>query len=96
MPRWADANHQGWGTSVSVKEMAGQDYCTKRGEANEDKTENGVDEAKKDRAYAVWDEANDGDERGEPGHQAGGGHQDSPPWGAVAQDQMGEGRASWR
>ncbi len=66
--------------------MAGQDYCTERGEAKEDKAEDGVDEVEEDRADAVGDEANDDDQCGEPGHQAGGGHQDSPPGGAVAQD----------
>ena len=66
--------------------MPGQDYCTERGEAEEDKAEDGVDEAEEGRADAVGDEANDDDQRGEPGHQAGAGHQDSPPGGAVAQD----------
>jgi hypothetical protein len=32
----------------------------------------------------VGDEANDDNQRGEPRHQAGGGHEDSPPGGAVA------------
>ena len=64
---------------------AGQDYCTERGEAKENKAEDGVDEAEEDRADAVGDEANDDDQRGEH-HQAGAGHQDSPPGGAVAQD----------
>jgi hypothetical protein len=52
--------------------MAGQDYCTERGEAEEDKAEDGVDEAEGGRADALGDEANDDDQRGEPGHQAGG------------------------
>jgi hypothetical protein len=34
----------------------------------------------------LGDEANDDDQGGEPGHQAGGGHQDSPYGSAVAQD----------
>src|ERR1700730_3087761 len=72
------------GTPRSVQEMAGQDYCTERGEANEDKAEDSVDEAKEDRPDAVGDEANDDNQRGEPRHQAGGGHEDSPPGGAVA------------
>ena len=54
--------------------MTGQDYPTERGEANEDKAENGVDEAEEGRTDAVGDEANDEDQRGEPGHQAGRGH----------------------
>ena len=66
--------------------MAGQDDCTKRGEAEEDQAENAVDEAEEARADAVGDEVNGDDQRGEPGHQAGGGHQDSPHRGAVAQD----------
>jgi len=66
--------------------MAGQDYCTERGEAKQDKPEDGVEEAEEDRTDAVRDEANDDNQRGEPGHQSGGGHQDSPDGGAVAQD----------
>lgn len=72
--------------SVLVQEVAGQDYCTERSEAKEDKAQDSVDETEEDRANAVGDEANDDDQRGEPGHQAGGGHQDSPHRGAVAQD----------
>jgi len=66
--------------------MAGQDYSTERGEANQDKGEDDIDEAEECRADAVGDEANDDDQGGEPGHQAGGGHQDSPHGSAVAQD----------
>ena len=71
--------------------MAGHDYCTERGEGKEDEAEGGVDEAEEGRADAVGHEANDEGQRGEPGHQAGGGHQDSPPGGVGAQDGMGEG-----
>ena len=71
--------------------MAGQDYCAERGEAEEDQAEDGVDEAEEGRADAVGEEANDNDQRGEPGHQAGGHHQDSPPGGFGAQDGMGKG-----
>ena len=63
----------------------GQYYCTKRGEAEEDKAEHGVDETKEDRAYAMWNEVNDDAQCDERSHQAGG-HQDSPSWCAVAQD----------
>ena len=66
--------------------MAGKDYCTERGEAKEDEPEDGIDEAEEDRVDAVGDEANDHDQSGEPSHQAGGGHQDSPPRGDGAQD----------
>jgi hypothetical protein len=59
-----------------VREFAGQDYCTELG----DNAEDGVDDAEEDRADAVGDEANDDDQRLEPRHQAGGGHQDSPPF----------------
>ena len=54
--------------------MAGQDYCTERGKAQEDKAEDGVDEAEEDRADAFGDEANDRDQHREPGHQAGSSH----------------------
>src|ERR1700691_6021273 len=65
-------------------EMAGHDDCTERGEAKQDKTEDRVDESKEDRADAVGNEANGDDRRGEPGREAGGGHQESPGGGAVA------------
>ena len=68
----------------------GQNYCAERGEAKENKAENGVDEAEEEGADALGDEAYEDDQHGEPGHQAGGGHQDSPPGGAVAQDCMSE------
>ena len=71
--------------------MAGHDDCTERGEGEENETEGGVDEAEEGRADAVGHEANDEDQRGEPGHQPGGDHQDSPPGGVGAQDGMGEG-----
>ena len=58
--------------------MAGQDYCTECGEGEEDEAEGGVDEAEEGRAKAVGHEANDEGQHSEPGHQAGGGHQDSP------------------
>ena len=80
------ANHKCWEPWVSAREAVGQNYCTERGEAKENEAENGVDEAEKDRADALGDEANDDDQHGEPGHQAGGGHQDSPPGSAVPQD----------
>jgi len=56
--------------------MAGQDYCTERGEAKEDKSENGIDEVEEVRTDAVGDATKDD---GAPltGHQAGGDHQDS-------------------
>ncbi|MFZ0862888.1 MAG: hypothetical protein WCA27_09990 [Candidatus Sulfotelmatobacter sp.] len=41
-------------------------YATKRGEAQEDKAEDSVDEAEKGQADAVRDEANDDDHGGEP------------------------------
>ena len=66
--------------------MAGQDYRTERGKAKEDKAEDSIHEAEEVRADAVGDEANDDGERRKPGHQAGGGHQDSQTGGAVAQD----------
>jgi len=44
---------------VSTQEMAGEDDCAERGEAEEDKAEDGVDEAEEVRADAVRDEAND-------------------------------------
>ena len=62
------ANHKCWEPCVSVQEMAGQDYCTERGEAEEDKAEDSVDEAEEGRADALGHEANDDDQRGEPGH----------------------------
>jgi len=62
---------------VSVQEMAGHDDCTERGEAEENDAEGGVDEAEEGRADAVGHEANDEDQRGEPGHEPGGDHQDS-------------------
>ncbi|MFZ1138479.1 MAG: hypothetical protein WAN76_04840 [Candidatus Sulfotelmatobacter sp.] len=57
--------------------MAGQDYSAERAEAKQDKAEDGVDKAEEGRADAVGDEANNNDQRGEPGHQTGGGQQDS-------------------
>jgi hypothetical protein len=42
--------------------MAGQDYCTERGEAKENKAKDGVDEAEEIRADAVGDKANDDDQ----------------------------------
>ena len=80
------ANHKCGESCASVQEMAVQDYCAERGEAKENEAENGVDEAEKDRADALGDEANEEDQHGEPSHQAGGGHQDSPPGGGVVQD----------
>jgi hypothetical protein len=71
--------------------MVEQEYGAERGEAKEDKPEDGIDETKEDRTDPVGDETIDDDERGEPGHQAGGGHQDSPLGGGDAQDRMGEG-----
>jgi hypothetical protein len=41
--------------------MARQDYSTESGETQEDKTEDGVDEAEEVRADAVRDEANGND-----------------------------------
>jgi hypothetical protein len=41
------------GTPVSVQEMVGQDYCTERGEAKENKAQDSVDETEEDRANAV-------------------------------------------
>ena len=70
--------------------MTGQDYCTERGEAEEDQAEDGVDEAEERRADALGDEANDDGQRGEPGHQAGGHHQNSPLRGFGAEDGLGE------
>jgi hypothetical protein len=77
---------QSWEPSVSVQEVAGQDYCTERGEAKQDKAQDSVDEAEEDRTDAVGDEAHDDDQCGKPGHQASGNHQDSPPGRAIAQD----------
>ncbi len=48
-----------WEPYVSVREMAGQDYCAETGEAKEDKAEDGVDEAEEVRADAVGNEANE-------------------------------------
>jgi len=39
---------------ASVREIAGQHYCAERGEAQEDKTEDGVDEAEEVWALATW------------------------------------------
>ena len=58
----------------SVQEMVGQDYCTERGEAEEDEAEDGVDEAEKGRADPMGDKTNNDDQHGEPSHQTGGGH----------------------
>ena len=66
--------------------MAVQEYCAQRGEAEENNAEDGVHETKEDRTDPVGDEANDDDQRREPGHETGGDHQDSPPGGAGAQD----------
>ena len=71
--------------------MAGQDHGTESGEAEEDKAEDSVDEAEEGRADAVGHESNDYDQRGEPSHQAGGRHQDSPPGGFRAEDGIGKG-----
>ena len=70
--------------------MTVQDYCAERGEAKKDKTEDGIDEAEKDRADAVWDETNNDDQRGEPGRQARTRHQDSAARGVGAEDRMGD------
>lgn len=43
---------------ASMQKMAAYDYCAERGEAKEDKSKHGVDEAEKVRADAVRDEAN--------------------------------------
>lgn len=59
--------------------MAFQDYCTERGETEEDQAEVGIDEAEEGRVDAVGEEENDNDQRGEPGHQTGGHRQDSAP-----------------
>ena len=85
-------NHKYWVPRVLVQGMAGQDYSAERREANQEKAEDGVDEAEEGRADAVGDEANNNDQRGEPGHQACGGHQDSPHGSAIAQDRMSEGK----
>jgi hypothetical protein len=52
-------NHRCLEPCVSVQQMAGQHDCTERGEAKEDKAENGVHEAEEVRADAVGDKAND-------------------------------------
>lgn len=69
----------------------GHNFCTERGEGEEDETEGGIHEAEEGRAETVGHEANDEGQRDEPGHQAGGGHQDSQPGGFGAEDGMGEG-----
>ena len=71
-------------------EMAGYDNGAIRGEAKKDDAEDGIDEAEEGRTNSLRGEANDNDQRGEPGHQACGHHQDSPPWGFGAQDGMGK------
>ena len=48
-----------WELCDSVREMARQDYYAERSEAQEDKAEEGVDEAEEVRADAVRDKAND-------------------------------------
>jgi len=71
--------------------MAEEDYCAERGEPEKDQAEDGVDEAEEGWAYSVGEEANDKDQRGEPSHQPGGHHQDSPRGGSGAQDRLGKG-----
>ena len=71
--------------------MVGHNYCTEGGEGEEDEAEGGVDEAEEGRAEPVRHEANDEGQRGEPGHQTGGGHQDSPHGGFGTEDRMSEG-----
>ena len=77
---------------VSVQEMAGHEHCAESAEGEEDDAEGGVDEAEESRSDAVGHEANDEDERGEPSHQAGGGHQDSPSGSLGSKDGMGKGK----
>jgi hypothetical protein len=48
------------GTLCLVQEVAGQDYYIERGEAEEDKAEDGDHEKEEIRADAVRDEPNDG------------------------------------
>ena len=71
-------------------EMVEHNYCTERSEGEEDEAEGRVDEAEEARAEAMGHEANNEGQHGEPGHQAGGGHQDSQFGSFRAEDGMGE------
>jgi len=76
---------------VSVEDMSGEDYGAERGEGEKDEAEDGVDQAEEGGPDAVGYEANGDDQHGEPSHEAGGDHQDSPHGGFGAEDGMGEG-----